>query len=160
MNAFIRLLYAALIAIAVVVFVGVGINSVYPGPKMPEHPSASSVVKDPSSDPEYQKQQQAFDTSYKEYQDEQKEYNKTLSMILVPLAAAIIVGGLWYMKRSEIIGEGIALGGVGTSIYGAITASIADHRIMRFTAVTVLLVGAILVVQHRFSEPPTKKKKA
>lgn len=160
MNAFIRLLYAVLIAIAVVVFVGVAINSVYPGPKSPEYPQATSLAEDPSKDTEYQKRQAAFDKSFKEYQNEQKEYSKKLSMILVPLAAAILIGGLWYMKRSDIIGEGIALGGVATSVYGIITASVADHRLMRFAAVTVLLVGAILVVQHRFSEPTAKKKKA
>lgn len=159
MNAFIRLLYAVLIAISVVVFVGVGINSVYPGPKLPEYPQALSTVKDPSTDKEFQKQQQDYDKSFKKYENEQKQHNKKLSMILVPLAVVIVAGGLWYIKRSEIIGEGIALGGVATSVYGVITASTADHRVMRFVAVTALLVSAILVVQFRFNEPTAKGKK-
>jgi H+/gluconate symporter-like permease len=159
MNAFIRLLYAVLIAIAVVVFVGVGINSVFPGPKSPEYPHSIAPAKDPSTDKEFQKQQQDFDKSFKDYQNEQKQHSKKLSTILIPLAIIIVAGGLWYMKRSDIIGEGVALGGVGTSVYGVIAASMADHRLLRFLAVTVLLAGAILVVQFRFKEPTKKSIK-
>lgn len=162
MNSFIRLLYAVLIAVAVVTFVGVGVNSVYPGPKAPEYPQASSAVKDPSTDPEFQKQQREFDKKYQNHRNEQKEHDKKLSMILVPLAAVIAGFGLWYFRRADVIGEGVALGGAATSVYAVIAASMADHRLMRFAAVVVLLTSVILVVQTRFKEPAKKtlKKKA
>lgn len=156
MNSLIRLLYSVLIAISVVVFVGVATSALYPGPKYPEPAIFGS--KGPS-DEEMRKDQQ----NYQEFDKKQKEHQKNVARILVPVAIIVLAGGLWYMRRSEIVGEGIALGGVATSIHAVISSSMGDDRIVRLAAVTTLLVGTILIVRLRFAEPApakTKKKKS
>jgi hypothetical protein len=160
MNAFIRLLYALLIAVSVGLFVGISINSVYPGPKMPEYPSSNYASPSEADQAKYQKQQQDFDKQYKDFRSKEKNYQRNVSIIAVVGAVVIVALGLWYLRRNEIIGEGLALGGLGVGLYAVITAMVADHRIMRLVAVTILLASALLVVHRRFIEKPAVKKHA
>lgn len=160
MNAFIRLLYALLIAVAVGLFVGISINSVYPGPKMPEYPNSNYSNPSEAEQAKFQKQQQDFDKQYKDFRSKEKNYQRNVSIVAVVAAVVIVVLGLWYMRRNEIIGEGLALGGIGVGLYAVITAMVAEHRIMRFIAVTTLLASALLVVHRRFIENPSVKKRA
>lgn len=152
MNALIRLLYSVLIAVSVVVFVGVATSALYPGPKLPEPAIYGS--KGPS-DEQMQKDQQ----SWQDYENKRKEHQHNIAKVLVPVAVIVLAAGLWYMRRSEIIGEGIALGGVGSSIYAVVSSSMGDDRVLRLAAVTTLLVGAILIVRQRFAEPTVTKGK-
>lgn len=155
MNAFIRLLYAALIAVAVVVFVGVGTSAVYPGPKMPEYPSFA--YDDGQKNPEAQKKQEQYDKQWKQYEKDNKAHQKNVSAITAGIAVVVTVVGLWYMRRNEILGEGVALGGVAVSIYAVGTAVASGDRVMRLLAVTVFLVAALVLVHRRFIEPAAKK---
>lgn len=156
MNAFIRLLYALLIAAAVVAFVGVTIASFYQPPKFPE-PSFTSY-KPNASEAEMLKESEENEKRYQEHREKEKAYYRNVAMIVLPLAAIITAVGLFYMRQSEVIGEGVALGGVGTSLYAIITSSLADQDIMRFLAVTLLLASAILLTHKRFIEHAPKKK--
>ncbi len=146
MTAFIRLLYAVLIALTVVAFVGVGIFSLYQPPKSPDY--SSSGDSSSSSD--------AYDKADKDYQSKEKAYQRKVTYILLPLAVISLGAGLYLLRHSEVIGEGLALGSVGISIYAIITASIADHRALRFIAVTLLLASVLLTANYRFStkRPP------
>ncbi len=146
MTAFIRLLYAVLIALTVVAFVGVGIFSFYQPPKSPDYSSVGD-----SSDADYQNSQKAYDKADKAYQSNAKVYQRNVTYVLLPLVVVSLGAGLYLLRRSEVIGEGLALGGVGISIYAIITASIADHRALRFIAVTLLLASVLLTANYRFS---------
>lgn len=152
MNAFIRLLYGVFIAGAVVAFIGVGIASFYQPPKYPE-----STFSPNASQEEMDKEQAASEKMWKDHEKAQEAYNKNVTYMVIPAAIVVLAFGLIYMKKSEVIGEGLALGGIGTSLYGIVTSSIAHQNILRFLSVTLLLVGVLLLTQKRFLEP-TKKK--
>lgn len=154
MNTFIRLLYALLIAAAVVTFVGVGINSFYPSPKQPTPISIPATDKSLGPD---QNQENTYQAAWDRYQADLRTYSRNVSIILMPLAAVAVIGGLWLRKRSDIIGEGVALGGVGNSVYAVVAASMADNRGLRFGAVTLFLASVIIVVYFKFNEKPTGK---
>lgn len=161
MNTFIRLLYSLLIAAAVVTFVGVGIYTFYPAPKAPVYPEVVST-KGESIGPSAE-QQRSYNKANEQYQKDNVAYSRNISLVGTVLAAGIIVGGLYVRRRADIIGEGLSLGGIATSIYAVAMASIADDRVMRFIAVTVFLAGAILVVYIQFNDkvvkPAAKAKK-
>ena len=153
MNTFIRLLYAVLIAAAVVTFVSVGIYTFYQPPKAPDYPQVPALAqKDGSTAGPSQAAQAAYDRAYKQYQADNQTYSRNISIVGTALAVAIVAGGLYVRRRSDVIGEGLTLGGIGTSIYGVTTAVIADDRVMRFLAVSVFLAAAILVVYVQFNE--------
>ena len=151
MNTFIRLLYAVLIAAAVVTFVSVGIYTFYPAPKAPDYPQVPAIAQKDGSGPS-QAAQQAYDTAFKQYQQDNQTYSRNISIIGTGLAVIIVAGGLYVRRRSEVIGEGLTLGGIATSVYGIATAVVADDRVMRFAAVTVFLASAIVVVYVQFND--------
>lgn len=159
MNTFIRLLYALLIAAAVVTFVSVGVYTFYPAPKAPDYPMTPAIAQKGDSGPSAAAQQ-AYDEAYKQYQKDNQAYSRNISIIGTALAAIIVAGGLYVRRRSDIIGEGLALGGIATSVYGVVTAVVADDRIMRFVSVSVFLAGAIVVVYVLFNDKSEPKKPA
>lgn len=159
MNTFIRLLYSLLIAGAVITFVGVSVNTFYPGPTAP----AYAPIPDKSGQID-QTQEAMYRKAYDAYQADQKAYSRMVSIVLSVLVAVIMASGLWLRRRADIIGEGLALGGIGTSIYAVVMASTADDRIMRFAAVSVFLAATIVIVYVQFSgkemkQTPAKAKK-
>lgn len=162
MNPFIRLIYALLIAAATVAFIGVGIYTFYPEPQPPVYPQQIRPLEkginqpiNPVDEGGVDEYQQAYD----HYQTELKTYYRNVSIIGSVLAAVAVAGGLLLRRKFDIIGEGLALGGVGTTIYAVVTASMADNRIMRFVAVTLFLAAAIAVVYAEFITKPTTSAK-
>jgi hypothetical protein len=165
MNVFIRLLYAILIASAVVAFVGVGIYTFYPAPQAPTYPmTPAKGIAQPIGGGDTQQAADDYQQALDQYNTDRATYQRNVSIILAVLTPIVVVAGLWLQKRLDIIGEGLALGGVGLSIYAITAASIADDRIMRFIAVTFFLASVIAVVYFKFSESmhpvPAARKKA
>ncbi|HYH36389.1 MAG TPA: hypothetical protein VD706_02730 [Candidatus Saccharimonadales bacterium] len=157
MNALIRLLYALLIAGAVAAFAGLTVYSFYQPPKPPEYPSSSYAVN--QTEAEYQAEQRVRDRISDQQREKEKAYFSNVTVALLPMAGVAAAAGLYMIRRrSEVLGEGLALGGVAISIYAIITASLADSRILRFVAVTILLIIVLLVAHFRFS-PPRKSTK-
>ncbi len=157
MNAFIRLLYALLVAGAVVAFTGLAIFSFYQPPKPPQYPT--SDYSSNQTDAEYNREQKIYTAALARHDKDEKSYQRNVTYVLLPAALLAAIVGLYLIRRrSEAIGEGLALGGVAISIYAIITASLADARILRFIAVTILLAVVLLVAHFRFSAPHTKSK--
>lgn len=154
MNTFVRLLYSLLIAVAVVAFVGVAIFSFYQPPKMPSYPTIDYLASTATQD----SQRQNYSTASKKYDANNKSYERNVAIALLPLAVVVMASGIYFSRKLDVIGEGLALGGVAISIYAIIAASIANARILRFLAVTLLLINAILIARARFK--PTKAKTA
>ncbi len=156
MNAFVRLLYALLIAGAVTAFSGVAINSFYQPPKTPSYPSVNYSYDNPA----YKQQQDDYQKAIDKHDKDEKTYYRNVTYTLMPIAVLAALTGFYLIrKRSEVIGEGLALGGVAISIYAIIMASLADARILRFIAVTLLLIVALLAAHFRFMSSSNKKPK-
>jgi hypothetical protein len=160
MNAFIRLLYSLLIAVSVVIFVAVTIYSFYQSPKAPEYPRYEPSTLN-YNDPGYAEEQarlnkeadarqKDYEKKLKEHHEKRKPYHRDVTILLLILSVMVLGIGLWLMPRSEVIGEGMALGSIATIIYTIISASIAEARILRFLAVTLLLLGSLVIAQSRF----------
>lgn len=146
MHSLIKLIYAALIAGSVVAFVGLGIYSFYQPPKYPDYPTYSSTDQT-----KYEQQQKDFNNAVDVYNKKNKSYARNITYIALPAAAIITVLGLLVFKRLDVIGEGITLGGFGTSIYAVTTASIADSAPLRFIALVILMASVLAAAWRRFA---------
>lgn len=153
MNAFIKLLYALMIAASVAVFVGVGIFSFYTPPKSPEYPNVTYDNNGNASKND-QSKIDAYDRDFDSYQGREKNYERNVTYIVLPVAFITLAVGLYLMRKPGVIGEGLALGGILTTAYGIITASIAESNPLRFVGVALLLAGALLLGQIRFGKEP------
>lgn len=163
MKTLIDFIYTVLIGAAVAVFIGFGIWSFYQGPKGPEYPSYSTIgPTGPSEEQEkeFQQKQTRFEQEMKEYNEKNKPYSKKVSGIALGAAIVFYIVGLWLYKRKDVIGEGLALGGVFTSIYAAIRAGIGNSKPQVFISITALLLMLIGVVLYRSGSQffPLKKR--
>lgn len=158
MNAFIKLLYSLVIAGSVVAFVGFGIYSLYQPPKQPDYPyyPEYNYARD-GTDAAYQKAQDDYDKKLKGYDDQMKTYDRNITYVTLVFVPVFVVGGLYLFRRSDVIGEGLSLGGTAISIYAIVTSSMADQRILRFVAVSLLL-ASVLVIAHRRFNPKVAKR--
>lgn len=158
MNTLIRLLYALLIAAAVVTFVAVAIYTFYPGPKAPDYNPPETTKQSVTTMPIDDAYQQHYNELNRQYQTDQKIYMRNVSIVLTVIAVGIVAAGIWLRQRSEIIGEGLALGGIGNSIYAVGTATVGDDRIMRFLAVTLFLASVLVLVYVKFNDKSAAPK--
>ena len=162
MKTFIDFIYTVLVGVAVAVFVGFGIWSFYPGPKGPDYPLYSSVGPGgptAEQEKEFQQKQASFDQERKDFDKKNKPYSKKVSGIALGTAIIFYGAGLWLYKRKDIIGEGLALGGIFTALYAAIRAGIGNSRSQVFLSITVLLLMLIGLVLYRSGSQLSTNKK-
>lgn len=126
--------------------------TIYPSPESPSYPT---YTPDPSLDTSktYQSEQKAYDDTIKANQSKQKDIDKKSSYIAMPAAIIITLFGIRLMKKNDVVGEGIALGGIFTAIYATGIASASGNKVVRLVGVAVFLAVAILIAQKRFAKP-------
>jgi Na+/H+ antiporter NhaC len=148
MNAFIRLIYALLIASAVVTFVGFGTYSLYEPPKDIDHSNSYDYSDNPTSS--YQIRENEITKQEDQHDKDVKTYNHNVANIVLISSVIFTVLGLLLYRKYDVFGEGLALGGVATSIYAIVAASQAEARILRFAAVTLFLLSVLVLTYRRF----------
>jgi hypothetical protein len=156
MNAFIKLLYALLIAGTVVTFVGFGTYSLYQLPKDVYHTNTYDYSDVPDST--YQTRENEITKLEDQHDKDVKTYHRNVTYIALASSVVFTALGLVIYRESDVFGEGLALGGVATCIYAIEQASEAEARILRFAAVSLLLVSVLVLTYRRFYEKGPKHK--
>ena len=161
MNALIRLLYSLLIAGTVVAFAGLTVYSFYQPPdkdlKEPKYNCTYPSNYDPVAEASYNKCDEEYSQRLKAHWDKEEKiednYQRNVTYMLLPMALLSAAAGVFLVRRrSEVIGEGLALGAAAISIYAIITSSIADARILRFLSALLLLTVVIVLAHFRFRD--------
>jgi hypothetical protein len=158
MKTFIDFVYTILIGISVLLFVSLGIWTFYSGPKMPSYPQGPyTYAQQPTTEQQkqFEKQQQQFDKDMKVYNDKQKPYGRNVSAISLGAGIIFFAAGLFLIRKNDIVGEGLALGGVFTLVYAAIRAVTASSKPFVFASVCLVLAMLILLslFRRRFIRP-------
>lgn len=96
-----RLAYAIVVALMLILFVILGIRTVY---SEPERPWANGVI--PSSQ------------EISAYESRQVRYERNVLIAATLLGAVVVVGGLYVFRQVAPLGLGLALGGLGVVSYG------------------------------------------
>ncbi|WOP17826.1 hypothetical protein [Raineyella sp. LH-20] len=123
-NAFLQVLYSVFLGLMLVAFVGVGVNTFYPGPPIPS--MDGQAVQDA-------------------YQRSQAVWALNTSIILVVCATVIMVLSLVRSDRLPVLSNGILLGGVFTMVYSVIMTLQGRQSGLRFAVVGVALLVTLLV---------------
>lgn len=163
MKTLVELLHSVLIGVAVALFIGFGIWAAYPGPTMPEFPMVTYNEKGELPEVDAQKQRD-YDQKFKDFQESERDYSQRVASIALVAAAVAFAGGMLRIKRNEVLRDGLAFGGIFTSLYALMRASTSmfaqrGNRLVVFAAVTTLLVMAVILVMVKFGEPKPKKAK-
>lgn len=161
-NNVLKLVYTFFLGLLLAIFIGVGINTFYPGPTMPEQSTAltNSYNKEPAALTSDQKQlQNDYNNKMDQYNKDTKSYSRNVSILALVAAVLFLVISLLYEKRIRIISDGLLLGGLFTLIYSIIRSFASSDSKYIFGVVTAGLIIVIYLGYRMFVLPHNKSDK-
>lgn len=154
----IKLIYTLFLGLLLAIFVGVGIEAFYPGPKVPE--LSESMTKQPiitqSPTPEQIEKQEAYDREWKTYRQASEKYNRNVAAIVIGAAIILLIIGLTAVEKIGILSDGFVLGSVFTLLYAIGRGLGVMDDTSRFLVVTAGLVIALTLGYVKFIRPQAK----
>jgi len=149
-----KLIYTLFLGLLVALFVGLGIDAFYEGPKAPDYPSELSLQKtDCGEYPELKAEQEKFDQDMKDFNEKSKAYNRNVSILSLAFAILILIASLTLFSKIKLIADGILLGGTFTTVYSIIRGLMSENSKFRFLIVTVGLIIALVLGYIKFIRP-------
>lgn len=148
-------IYTIFIGLLLAVLVGVGIDAFYIRPKAPEYNNEfyiKSEVMAPSEE-EIQKEKEMslkYQKEYKEYQKVLGVYNRNVSVITSLFSVILLVISLTWLKKLELLSDGLLLGGLLTQGYSVILGFQSQNSQFRFLVVLVCLIISLIVGYIKF----------
>lgn len=158
-NNVMKIVYTFFLGALLALFVGLGIQTFYPGPEMPEPTSGVEFVPEGSGTPtEEQREEMAEnERQWRQWQEEQQAYSRDVAV--VALGASVVLLGLSLVleKRNRVLTNGVMLGGLFTLLYAIGRSFASSETTMTFIAVGVGL-AVVLFLGHRrfFQDRPTE----
>jgi len=147
----IKFIYTFFLALLIALFVGLGIDTFYPGPKEPSYPVEIDQVKQGC---EESLQQQAvrkqFNLAQEKYMEASKPYNRNVSIISLVASIIILTLSLSLLAKIKMIADGILLGGVFTTVYSIIRGLMSENSQYRFIIVTIGLTITVALGYIKF----------
>lgn len=158
-NNVLKLVYTFFLGILLAVFVGVGVNTFYPGPQEPEFPtSLNSTGKELTT--EQQAIQQQYDTKMVQHNKDMKPYNRNVSLITLGAAVIFLVISLLFEKHMKLISDGVLLGGLFSLVYSIGRGFASSDTKYIFATVTIGLIIVLYLGYSRFVSPHNQLNKA
>jgi VIT1/CCC1 family predicted Fe2+/Mn2+ transporter len=155
-----KFIYTFFLALLVALFVGLGIDTFYPGPEMPIYPTELDSVKPGCEETQNEKTvREQFNQAQNQYQKDIKPYNRKVSIASLIAAIIILVASLTLLKKIQMMADGILLGGVFTTAYSIIRGLMSEDSRFRFIMVTVGLVIALALGYIKFIKPKVAEDK-
>lgn len=154
-----KLFYSLFLGILLAIFVGVGINTFYPGPPAPEYPTELNYTEKQLTTKQ-QRIQKAYDIKINQYNKNMQPYNRNVSIMALTAAVILLVISLVFEKRMKIISDGVILGGLFTLLYSLGRGFASSDSKYVFVVVSICLVAVLYLGYHRFVRPHTPKPTA
>lgn len=151
-NKILRIVYTFFLGLLLAIFVGVGINTFYEGPKEPQYPIQLTVPVKEDSD-EQRKVEADYNRQQQEYYEVFKQYNRNVSIIALAAAVLLMVASLAAEKRIRVMADGVMLGGLFTLVYSLIRGFASGDSKYTFVAAAIGLVLVGFVGYRRFAAP-------
>ena len=156
----IKIIYTLFLALLVALFVGLGIDAFYPGPKTPNYPTELEIAKPGCEDTAQQKLiRENFNREQKEFLEKSKPYNRNVSIISLAAAIIVLVASLTLLAKIKMIADGILLGGVFAMAYSIIRGLMSEDTKFRFLIVSVGLIIALILGYIKFIRPKEEAEK-
>lgn len=156
----IKLIYTLFLALLVALFVGLGIDAFYPGPKAPDYPIELEMEKPNCEESaEMRKIREDFARDQSTYMEESKPYNRNVSIISLIAAIVILVLSLTLLAKINMIADGILLGGVFATAYSIIRGLMSENSQFRFLIVVVGLAIALALGYIKFIRPKVNSQR-
>lgn len=135
---------------------GVGIDAFYVRPKAPEYNNEEIYIKSEIATPsaeEIQKEKERslkYQEEYKQYQKVLGVYNRNVSVMTSLFSVVLLVISLTWLKKLELLSDGLLLGGLLTQGYSVILGFQSQNSQFRFLVVLVCLAISLVVGYVKF----------
>ncbi len=150
----IKPIYTIFLSLLIALFVGLGIDTFYPGPESPKYPLELDQVKQGCEETlEQQTLRKEFNASQEKFMEELKPYNRNVSVVSLVASIIILILSLTLLSKIKMIADGILLGGVFVTAYGIIRGLMTEDSQFRFLIVTVGLIIALTLGYIKFIRP-------
>jgi len=150
----IKPIYTLFLALLVSLFVGLGIDTFYPGPESPLYPLELDQVRQGCQETiEQQTLRAEFNEAQEKFMEESKPYNRNVSIFSLVASIIILVLSLTLLVKIKMIADGILLGGVFITAYGIIRGLMTEDSQFRFLIVTIGLIIALVLGYIKFIRP-------
>lgn len=150
----IKLVYTLFLALLIALFVGLGIDAFYPGPKAPVYPIELDQIKSGCEETlEQQTLRKEFNQAQERFTKESKPYNRNISIISLAAAIVVLVLSLTLLAKIKMIADGILLGGVFVTVYSIVRGIMSESSRFRFSVVAIGLIIAFVLGYLKFIRP-------
>lgn len=157
-NKLLTLIYSVFLGVLLAIFVGVSINTFYPGPTYPEYPETLAIYDGKEMTAEQKAIQKKFDEQSRQYNKDTKPYNRNVSLIVLGSAVLLLAVSLVLEKRGvKVIADGFMLGGLFSLVYSLGRGFAAQEDTYVFLIVTVALGVVLYLGYHRYVQPQSGK---
>ncbi len=150
-------IFSFFLGLMVVAFVGVGVNTFYPGPNEKYRRSMQELSRrqesldrkkapgtfTPSESASLDSLRLQMDALQDKQQTEMKDWAKVTSIILVLFATLVLATSLLLAEQLRVISNGLLLGGLFTMIYGVGWVIFSGNSVARFWVITLALIVSI-----------------
>lgn len=146
-----KFVYSLFLGILLVIFVGMGVASFYPGPEAPEYPAITSDKSEADTakvEEEYRKKSDAYNTSY-------QDYSRNVSIVVLIAALVLLVVSLGMHTKISVLADGLLIGGTLTLIYSIIRGVVSQNPRYTFGVVSVGIAITLIVGYLKFVKPAT-----
>src|SRR3990170_3350495 len=144
-NKVLRIVYTFFVGVMLALFVGLGIDTFYPGPDEPQYPF--EVADQPTPE-----EQRDYDDELQAYQDAQEGYNRTVAVIATVSAVLMMGLSLLLEKTNTVLTNGVMLGGLFTLLYGVGRGFASGDTTTTFITVAVGLAVVVFLGYRRFGQ--------
>ena len=158
-NYIIKLVYTFFVGILLALFVGVGVDTFYPGPKAPDYTNTPAYSGTPPNADE-KIQQKAFEDKSNQFNQLQKSYSHNVSIITLIASILLLALSILLEMRIRLLSDGVMLGGLFTLLYSIARGFASDNSKYVFVTITVGLIVVLYLGYHRFVGAVSPKNKS
>lgn len=150
----IKPIYTIFLALLIALFVGLGIDTFYPGPESPQYPIELDEERvGCEKTVEQQTLRKEFNQDQNQFLEEFKPYSRNVSIISLVASIIILILSLTLLAKIKMIADGILLGGIFVTAYSIIRGFMSDSSEFRFLIITIGLIIALVLGYIKFIRP-------
>lgn len=130
-------------------FVGLGIDTVHPGP--PEPPAGTGAAQEQR--PLTPAEQQALDSyggEWERWKDAVLDHSGDVGVAALVVSVLLLGASLLVERRSRVLAGGVLLGGLFTLLYSIVRSLMSRETVLTFTVVTAALFLVLALGWRRF----------
>ena len=137
-NSVLGMIYTFILALIIAVFVGITINTFYPGPEYPNQ-EMTEMKEEPTTEEE-KAMAEKNRVIEEEYREKNEDWSQNVSIIVISAATVFVALGLFLAGKMPVLPNGVLMGGLFTIFYGVGMAMSSGSRYVIFGVVTASLV--------------------